>query len=446
MVLDPRSIPETGPVAAAWAVGRGVPLGYVQAALVGAPRVEDPAFRDFARRELWTRTMALPLRPFARSSVIAASRSGPIPPRTPARQMADLGIIIVSFNSASYLSACLSSLYAHADGAELDVVVVDNGSTDGSAELVEREFPRVRVRRNENRGFAHGNNRGFEITDASYVLFVNPDVEIREGSFAELLRLLDRRPTVGLVGSSSARRRRRLFPTTRRFPTPTRLLMQAMGSERLPFRSAWCGERELDPIAYDRETGCDWVTGSFMLARREAVLQAGMMDERYFLFSEETDFCAAIHAAGWEVRYLPDMTILHYFEKNGYNARLLAQEAYARRQYMLKHDGQVRRALSTAALALGYGRRAVSGSLAARRHGCAASRRAPRCGRSWESPRLLSGSYPDHCAPGVERRVLPVGSWRSSPDPCPDAAPTRSASRSAGKTTRTAIGAGPAAD
>ena len=92
---------------------------------------------------------------------------------------------------------------------------------------------------------------------------------------------------------------------------------------------SWTGHRELDPAAYDRETRCDWVSGSFMLARREAVVQAGLMDERYFLYCEETDLCAAITAAGWEVRYVPDMTILHHCGKNGHNPRLVAQEAYS---------------------------------------------------------------------------------------------------------------------
>ena len=273
--------------------------------------------------------------------------------------MADLAVIIVSFNSAGYLAPCLESVYAHAGDAELDVVVVDNSSADGSPELVEREFPRARVVRNENRGFAHANNRGFETVNAPFVLFLNPDTEIQTGTFGELLRLLAERPKVGLVGCRQLAGDRTVFPTIRRFPSPMRYLLQALGSERFPVRAAWMGEEELDPAAYDREGRCDWVAGSFMLARRQAVLDAGLMDERYFLFAEETDLCAGIEAAGWEVRYVPDMTILHYFGKNGHNDRLSAQEAYARRQYMFKHDGVVRRRLSTAALALFYARRAI---------------------------------------------------------------------------------------
>jgi len=272
----------------------------------------------------------------------------------------DLSVIVVSFNSAGWLRPCLESVFAHAGTCDLDVVVVDNASTDGSPELVEREFPAARVLRNENRGFAHANNRGFEITDAPYTLFLNPDTEIRMGTFSHLLAALQARPSVGLVGCRQLDSDGTLYPTIRRFPTPMRQLCEALGSERLPVRPSWAGQRVLDPAAYDRETRCDWVSGSFMFARREAVIQAGLMDERYFLYCEETDFCAAITAAGWEVRYLPDMTFVHHCGTNGQNPRLVAQEAYSSRQYFHKHYGPVRRTLSAAALSLFYARRSLA--------------------------------------------------------------------------------------
>ena len=164
---------------------------------------------------------------------------------------------------------------------------------------------------------------------------------------------------MGLLGCRQLTSDGTLYPTIRRFPTPVRQLCEALGSERLPVRPSWTGQRELDRAAYDRETRCDWVSGSFMLARREAVVQAGLMDERYFLYCEETDLCAAITAAGWEIHYLPEMTILHHWGKNGHNPRLVAQEAYSYRQYFYKHEGPVRRKFSVAALGLFYVRRSI---------------------------------------------------------------------------------------
>jgi len=114
--------------------------------------------------------------------------------------VADLAVIVVSYNSRDWLEPCLRSIYEFAGGLDVDVVVVDNASTDGSAELVEERFPRARVIRGPNRGFAYGNNRGLEAVDAPFVLFMNPDAEIVSGTLAGLLAELRARPRTGLVG------------------------------------------------------------------------------------------------------------------------------------------------------------------------------------------------------------------------------------------------------
>lgn len=269
-------------------------------------------------------------------------------------------MIIVSYNSARWLMPCLSSIYAHAGHADLEVVVVDNDSRDGSPELVEREFPQARVIRCENRGFAYANNRGFQAARSTFVLFLNPDVEILSGKFGDLLQILRARPEVGLIGCRQVVPDGSVYPTIRRFPTPLRKLFESLGSERFPLRAAWMGERELDLAVYEREVECDWVSGSYMLARSDAVRQAGLMDERYFLYCEEPDLCKGMKSAGWEIRYLPSMTIIHYWGKNGYNERLTAQEAYSRRQYLFKHHGPAYRWLTTLGLALQYVRPALS--------------------------------------------------------------------------------------
>src|SRR5712691_6473453 len=198
----------------------------------------------------------------------------------------DLAVIIVSTNEAHWLRPCLSTVFAHAGGASLDVVVANNQSTDGTRDLVETEFPQARIVTCENRGFAHANNRGFMASDARYVLFLNPDTEILEGTFGDLVRALDGRPEVGLIGVKQVTTDGALFPTIRRFPNALRALGEALWSEHFPFRASWLGERELDMTLYDSEVECDWTSGSFMLARREALLSAGILDERFFIYSE----------------------------------------------------------------------------------------------------------------------------------------------------------------
>lgn len=273
--------------------------------------------------------------------------------------MTDLSIIIVSYNSARWLEPCIASVMARVGRANVDVIVVDNGSSDGSPELVERLFSHVRVIRSENRGFAHGNNRAFLAVDAPFVLFLNPDTEILEGTFKGLLDALRARPSVGLAGCRQLTPDGAVYPTIRRFPTATRMFFEALGSERFPFRAPWLGERELDMARYDNEVSCDWTTGAFMLARREAVLAAGLMDERFFMYCEETDLCVGVKRAGWEVRHLPVMTILHHAGKAGWDARLAAQEAYARGQYLRKHFSRPRSMAAVAAFALGLALRGM---------------------------------------------------------------------------------------
>jgi GT2 family glycosyltransferase len=266
--------------------------------------------------------------------------------------MDDLAIIIVSTNEAAWLRPCLESIYRRAGDLALDVVIADNESTDGTRELIEEEFPQARVVTCPNRGFAHANNRGLQTTDARYALFLNPDTEVLDGTFEELVDALDRRPSVGLAGVKQVTPDGDLFPTVRRFPNAIRALGEALASERFPLRVHWLGERELRLDRYERELDCDWTSGSFMIARREALESAGYMDERFFIYSEEPDLCLRMKRAGWEIRHLPVMTILHHADKAGVNPRMVAQDAYARLQYAHKHLTPLHSSAYRSALAL----------------------------------------------------------------------------------------------
>jgi GT2 family glycosyltransferase len=273
--------------------------------------------------------------------------------------MDDLAIIIVSTNEAHWLRPCLSSILAHAGSISLDIVVADNESSDGTRELVETEFPAFRVVACENRGFAHANNRGLMSSNARYALFLNPDTEILEGSFEQLVDTLDARPEIGLVGVRQVTADGELFPTIRRFPNALRALGEALGSERWGRALPWLGERELRMERYDREVECDWTSGSFMLTRREALESAGYMDERSFIYSEEPDLCLRMKKAGWEVWQLPSMTILHHADKAGVNPKMAAQDAVSRVHYARKHFAYPHRALYFASLSVRYALRLV---------------------------------------------------------------------------------------
>jgi len=256
--------------------------------------------------------------------------------------MHDVCAIVVSHNGKRWLDTALSSLREHAGEIDLDIVLVDNGD-DGSADYVKERFEGVRTVRCANHGFGHANNRGLEIADARYVLFINPDTEVLKGSLAQLVDHFDRRPEVGLAGARQLRADGTLAPSIRRFPSAANMLAEALGVERVPGLRRQLGERQLDPRRYQREVACDWTSGSFMLARREALDACGWFDERFFLYSEETDLCWRLKRAGWEVVHTPLMTICHFEDDRRGSPELEAQAAYSRMQFARKNfsDGVV---------------------------------------------------------------------------------------------------------
>ena len=228
--------------------------------------------------------------------------------------------------------------------------------------LVEAEFPRARTISCENRGFAYANNRALRTVDADWVLLLNPDTEVLEGSFAELIDRLSSRPTVGLVGVRQVTADGRAVSDHSALPECDSFAVRGCsGSERFPFHASWVGERELSLEMYERDVACDWTSGSFLLIRWEALQSAGFMDERFFLYCEETDLCLRIKQAGWEIRHLPSLTILHHANKEGWNVRLDAQAAFAKRQYFQKHLSPIHQLAATGALLLGYSVRSVLG-------------------------------------------------------------------------------------
>jgi GT2 family glycosyltransferase len=271
----------------------------------------------------------------------------------------DLAVILVFTNEERFLRPCLTTLFEHLGDVTADVIVVNNDSSDGTADIVRSEYPDARVVPSRNHGFPHANNRALMTCDARYVLFLNPDTEIVEGTFAQLVSVMDARPSVGLIGVRQVNAAGKLDTTIRRFPNALRAIGDGFCAERLPHRPGWLGERELNPARYERETSCDWTSGSFMLVRREALESAGFLDERYFMYSDETDLCRRLKTAGWEVRHVPWMTIIHHESKAGVKPHIESLGAHSRMTYARKFFSPLHRSLYKGALLLRAGARAV---------------------------------------------------------------------------------------
>ena len=275
--------------------------------------------------------------------------------------MHDLAVIVVAIpNEAHWIGPCLRSVGEHAGrGIALEAIVADN-RTPGIAEIIEDEFPWARAVECDNHGFGHANNRALATCDARYVLFLNPDTEILEGTLETLVEFLDQNTELGLVGVRQVTPDGSVYPTIRRFPNAGRAFADSMALHRWAPYGGRLGERVVDSNAYDRQTPCDWTTGSFMLVRREAIESSGTFDERFFIYSEEADLCYRLKKAGWEIAHVPTMTILHHADKGPDSPRRRAQDAFSRLQYSHKHFSTVHRFFYRSALATRYGLRMFS--------------------------------------------------------------------------------------
>lgn len=231
-----------------------------------------------------------------------------------------LSIVIVNWNVRDLLRRCLESVVSRQPSAVSEIIVVDNASTDGSVEMLQSEFPQVTLIANaENRGFPAANNQGITAAQGRYVLLLNPDTEVFDDALITLVHYLDAHPDVGLVSPQLLYPDGRIQSSRRRFPTLAILFLESTWLQSLAPRSLLSRYFFLDRPD-DATLDVDWVTGAAMLARRETIEQVGRLDEGFFMYSEELDWCRRIKAAGWRVVYYPAAQIFHHEGKSSEQA------------------------------------------------------------------------------------------------------------------------------
>jgi N-acetylglucosaminyl-diphospho-decaprenol L-rhamnosyltransferase len=225
----------------------------------------------------------------------------------------DLSTVIVSYNTRDMLRDCLRSLPAATAGLAVETFVVDNASPDDSAAMVAAEFPNVRLIANtENAGFTRANNQALRLSVGRYVLLLNPDTEADPGSLTTLARYLDTHPDVGAVGPKLVNTDGSLQPNGRRFPNPWRDLLGHIVLplfHRGPLNLTWEYARE----DFDKEWETDLVTGACLMTRHEIMDRVGMLDEDFFMFYEEIEWCWRIRKAGWKIAYVPQARVVHHW-------------------------------------------------------------------------------------------------------------------------------------
>jgi GT2 family glycosyltransferase len=231
----------------------------------------------------------------------------------------DVSVIIVNWNVRELLRRCLSSLRQGEETrvATTEMIVVDCASWDGSVDMVRREFPGVRlIASQENLGYAGGNNRGMAEAAGRYLLILNPDTELVGDALAAMVRYLDEHPGVGALGPALRYPDGTLQSSRRRFPTPatafweSTLLHQWFPNNRIARRY------HLTDRLADVPQPVDWLVGAALMLRREAWQQVGPLDEGFFMYFEELDWCRRCRAAGWEIHYLPAAEVIHYEGKS----------------------------------------------------------------------------------------------------------------------------------
>ncbi len=226
----------------------------------------------------------------------------------------DLSIIIVNWKVKDLLEKCLKSIFEQTKNISFEVFVVDNASGDGSVEMVREKFPQVDLTSSaENLGFAKGNNLAIKKAAGKYILLLNPDTEILDNAFEKMVRFMDVHPECGIAGCKLLNSDLSLQPSVRAFPDLASQVFILLKIHHLLPHSKTMYKYLVQDFDYERLEEADQVMGAFMMIRREVFDKIGLMDENFWLWFEEVDFCKRAKDAGWKILYTPEAKIIHLY-------------------------------------------------------------------------------------------------------------------------------------
>ena len=241
-------------------------------------------------------------------------------------------VVVVTYDALPWIERCLDSL------AGVETVVVDNGSSDGTVAFVRERYAHIRLVEAENRGLGAGWNIGIRETAAPYVLLLNADAWMTEGSLERLVDFAEARPRAAVVGPRLLNTDDTLQRSVRGFPTVWRLATEYLFLRKLAPRSSALNAFYAGGFDHDEVRSVEVVMGACMLLRRDAVDQVGECDEDYFLFSEETDWCYRFRNAGWDVVFFPGAECIHV-RGASHSGRLYRENLRGHLLFLWKHRG-----------------------------------------------------------------------------------------------------------
>jgi GT2 family glycosyltransferase len=241
-------------------------------------------------------------------------------------------VIVVTFNSAPFVGRCLESVRGY------ETILVDNGSTDGTVELVREAFPDVRVVEQENRGMGAGNNAGMRLASGRSFLLLNSDAWVVDDAVERLARFADEHPDAAVVGPRLHNPDGSLQRSARAFPTLWRLATEYLFLRKLAPRSRLFNAFYEGGFDHDEARKVDWLFGACLLVRREATEEVGLFDEDFFMFSEETDWAFRLREAGWSVWFFPGASAVHLGGAS-HGGRLFVENVRGHLRFLAKHRG-----------------------------------------------------------------------------------------------------------
>ena len=253
--------------------------------------------------------------------------------------MPRLSIVVVNFNRRQRLRHCLSSIPSAIPNYPFELFVVDNGSGDGSVAMVQEQFPQAIVmQQNTNQGFSRAVNRALKQATGNYFLCLNNDAWLAPGSLDRLLSFMEAHPDIGIVGGKILNADGSLQLSARSFPTfATALFNRASLLTRFFPQNRFSRRYLLSDWDHARPQEVDWVSGSFLAIRRAACEAIGFLDERFFLFCEDVDWCLRAKQAGWKVVYFPEAVGIHYMDRRPNPFRAVVAHHQSMFRFYRKH-------------------------------------------------------------------------------------------------------------
>lgn len=227
--------------------------------------------------------------------------------------MIDLSIIIVNWNTKDLLARCLDSIFCHLPSATTEIIVVDNGSTDGSSDMVKKNYPGVKLMaHDQNLGFARANNIGIKQSKGCYLCLLNSDTQVLDDCFDRMINYLENHPAIGILGPKILSPDLQVQRSCMAFPTLWNSLCRALALDSLFPGSKRFGGYLMTYFAHDSIRQVDIINGCCWLVRRAALTRVGLLDEQFFMYGEDMDWCRRFHQAGWQVVFYPHAQIIHY--------------------------------------------------------------------------------------------------------------------------------------